>query len=141
MEAAHLSSNTTHCKAIKPNFITLKLRHIHSNNEQSSNVNVFLVPVTVCAIAADDHFTDTVWFVQLVGEHVADVAITDDYEHMIGEGQHYVEGHYLEKLDETRNDFKYQIRRKECFFIGSCLSLCSFYKRFQNDPIEKRLCR
>ena len=53
----------------------------------------------------------------VVGEQIADVEITDDYEHMIGQDQHYVEGHYLEKLDETRNDFKYQIMKKRKLFI------------------------
>ena len=60
----------------------------------------FLLPGSVCAIAADRKSTDTVWFIKIKEEKKADVPrhqpLTDDYGDMVSSGLSYIEGHYLE---------------------------------------------
>ena len=56
----------------------------------------FLLPNSVCAIAADEKSIDTFWLVKILEETVAEGNITDDYGHMVLDGQRYIDGRYLE---------------------------------------------
>ena len=64
--------------------------------------NDFLVPGCICAIAASEKSTDTVWFVKILKRHEADQPYTDDYSFTVAKGQWFFSGKYLERAGETR---------------------------------------
>ena len=68
------------------------------NDDVDSNsvVHEFLLPGSVCAIAASNKSTDTVWFFKIISEGVAEKNIFDNDGHCILKGNAYIEGYYLE---------------------------------------------
>ena len=60
-----------------------------SGSYNESEVEDFLVPSTICAIAADDNSHDLVWFPQTIGMSTSLNILTDDYDHIITPGQEY----------------------------------------------------
>ena len=95
------------------NKINLRLNYDDKNindgveRDQETNFhNVFLLPGSVCAIAADNKSTDNFWFVQIIGEFESPENVTDDYGHIASAGKKYMLGHFLEQTDARKgNDF------------------------------------
>ena len=77
----------------------------------------FLLPNSVCAIAADEKSIDTFWLVKILEETVAEGNITDDYGHVVLDGQRYIDGRYLKFHTTKRNHhiFK-EMMKKSCSF-------------------------
>ena len=65
-------------------------------NEETTSHNYFLLPVSACTIAANNKSTDTVWFVQILGEFDSPEYVIDDYGHAASAGEKYMLGHFLE---------------------------------------------
>ena len=63
-------------------------------DEKTTFHNCFLLPVSVCAIAANNISTDTVWFVQTVGEFDSPENVIDDYGYTASAGEKYMLGHF-----------------------------------------------
>lgn len=97
------------------NVSTLTASHIRSDNKEFSGDEVsvegsdFLLPGTVCAIAADRKSVDTVWFFEIVKEFGATVDIYDDYGVTVGAGQRCLEGHFFELLKVVGSTRKYKL--------------------------------
>ena len=49
--------------------------------------NEFILPGSICALAADQKSPDTVWFVKIVEQIVPTTEMTDDYGHKVIQGQ------------------------------------------------------
>ena len=83
------------------NKINLQSNHDEKNindgverDEETTSHNYFLLPLSVCVIAADNKSTNTVWFVQVKGEFDSPENITDDYGHTASAGKKYMLGHF-----------------------------------------------
>ena len=73
------------------------------------------MPGSVCAIAADEKSTDTVWLVKIFEETVAKGNISDHYCHLVLDGQRYIDGPYLEFHTTT---FLKKCRKRFSFTIS-----------------------
>ena len=69
-------------------------------------LTIFLLPGSVCAIAVDNKSTNTVWFVQIIGEFDYSENVIDDYGHTVSAGKEYILGHFLKQVHD-------QITRKK----------------------------
>ena len=56
-----------------------------------------MVPDTTVALAAELSSSDTVWFIRISNETMADHEMVDDFNHKISAGNRYVSGHYFFK--------------------------------------------
>ena len=75
------------------------------------------MPGCICAIAADDKSTDTVWFVKIAERSEADKKCTNDYGHTVRQGNEYFSGKYLEWENETRHKTSFkEMKKKQCSF-------------------------
>ena len=77
--------------------LSYNLRHCTFNDgverdEETTPNNYFLLPVSVCATAANNKLTDTVWFVQIIGELDSPENVIDDYGHAALAGEKYMLG-------------------------------------------------
>ena len=79
-----LKSTSLHSSAVAPNPDQHKAAALHKPNDVTHE---FLLPGSVCAIAADKKSTDTVWLVKIFEETVAKGNISDDYGHVVLDGQ------------------------------------------------------
>ena len=93
----HYTINVKHLKKA-----TLRSSTVAENTTDNADasikkaVNDFLVPAYICAIAADDKSTDTVWLVKIIERCEADKQCTDVYGHTVAQGNEYFSGKYLE---------------------------------------------
>ena len=69
-------------------------------DEETTSNNYFLLPVSVCAIAANNKSTNTVWFVQIIREFNSPENVIDDYGHTASAGEKYMLGHFLEQVHD-----------------------------------------
>ena len=53
--------------------------------------------MSVCATVANNKLTDTVWFVQIIGEFHSPENVIDDYGHTASAGEKYMLDHFLEQ--------------------------------------------
>lgn len=75
-----------------------------------------LVPGSICAIAASELSTDTVWFIKIESEEeICDKSITDDYGHTVVHGHKFFKGRYLEKSSSKKNHDVYKPMNKMTF--------------------------
>ena len=74
------------------------------------------MPACICAIAADDKSTDTVWLVKIIERCEADKQCTDVYGHTVAQGNEYFSGKYLEWKSETRHKTSFKEMKKTMFF-------------------------
>ena len=79
-------------------------------------VNEFLLPGSVCAIAADEKSADMVWFVYIECEKEAGKDEIDSYGHIGAEGHNFICGKYLEKIGTVKGGKKFIKMDKEVFF-------------------------
>ena len=49
--------------------------------------NEFILPGSICALAADQKSPDTVWFLKIDEQIVPTTGLTDDYGHKVIQGQ------------------------------------------------------
>ena len=77
----------------------------------------YYAPDTVCAVAADHHGLDLLYFIYIVNSDVAEVDMTDSFKHDIKAGQEYISGYYLEKQSETLKGITYTINEKNSVFF------------------------
>ena len=66
-------------------------------DEENTSYNYHLLPVSVCATVANNKLTDTVWFVQIIGEFHSPENVIDDYGHTASAGEKYMLDHFLEQ--------------------------------------------
>ena len=57
------------------------------NEEHVKAPNDFLLPGSVCALAAANKSVDTLWFVQIKGNFESTISVSDDYGHIVTPGQ------------------------------------------------------
>ena len=79
----------------------------------------FLLPGSVCVIAADEKSTDTAWLVKIFEETVAKDNISDHYGHVVLDGQRYIDGRYLEFHITKQNNHIFIEMLKKMFFYRS----------------------
>ena len=60
----------------------------------------FLLPGSVCALAAANNSVDTLWFVQIKGEFESTTSLSDDYGQIVTSGQKYMLEHFLEQVSD-----------------------------------------
>ena len=77
----------------------------------------FLLPDTVCAIAADEKSYETIWFVYVIAVEIADTVKSDSFGHKIPPGHMYVKGNYLERSSETNKGQHFKLMKKEVFLF------------------------
>ena len=63
-----------------------------SNDDVAEVDKEFILPGSVCAIAASEKSSDTVWFVRIESEETLQEATTDDYGHTIIPRQKFFKG-------------------------------------------------
>ena len=90
---------------------------IEVDDDDNYSKSDFLVIDSVCAVATDVSSSDTVWFIKITDDSIAVGDIYDDYQHKITAGQHYLEGHYLEKHTESRKGQTYTLMNKKKVFF------------------------
>ena len=73
------------------------LKTLDQNDGIQKNNNDFVVPGTICSVAALSNSSDTVWFVRIKELCIAETSSEDDYGHAVGAGQSYIIGNFLEK--------------------------------------------
>ena len=87
-----------------------------TDESSSFDVTDFLVEGTICAVAADAASSDTVWFIRISNDSVAEQNVCDDYSHHIKAGQHYVEGHYLERESTSIKGQTFNLMKLKVYF-------------------------
>ena len=58
---------------------------------------ITLLPGSVCAVAADTNSVNTVWFVKILEELVAEEDVVDDYGQKVNKGFAHFKEHYVEE--------------------------------------------
>ena len=76
----------------------------------------FLLPGSVCVLAAANNSADTLWFVQIKGEVESTTSLADDYGHIATPGQKYMLGHFLEQVSDQITSKTYKLIDKETIF-------------------------
>ena len=62
------------------------------NEEHMKALDDFLLPGSVCALAAANNSADTLWFVQIKGEFESTTSVSDYYGHIVTPDQNYMLG-------------------------------------------------
>ena len=86
------------------------------NEEHVKAPDDFLLPGSVCALAAANNSVDTLWFVQIKGEFESTTSVSDDYGHIVTPGQKYMLGHFLEQVSDQITSKTYKLIDKETIF-------------------------
>ena len=93
-----------------------------SNDDVAEVDKEFVLPGSVCAIAASEKSSDTVWFVRIESEEeTLQEATTDDYGHTIIPGQKFFKGRYLEKVSTKKNTQIFKEMRKLTFIYKASI--------------------
>ena len=81
----------------------------------------FLLPNPVCAIAASSKISDTLRFLLIFEDKVAESNNARGYDHIIPEGYSFISGHYLEKCGAVckRQKFKIMADKKAYLYKES----------------------
>ena len=87
-------------------------------DEKMTFHNYFLLPVSVCVTAANNISTNTVWFLQTIGEFDSPENVIDDYGYTASAGEKYMLGHFLEQIHDqiTRTKYKLIHKKKTIFY-------------------------
>ena len=92
------------------------LRSASAVENETENKEVhkdFIMPDSLCAIAASENSPDTVWFVKInSAEDAAENNMIDDYSNTIIPGHKFFQAKYLEKLIEKKHSQVYKETRK-----------------------------
>ena len=73
---------------------------------------------TICAVAPDKESTDMCYFVSIEEECDAEFDVMDDYQQLVRAGQHYLSGHYLEKMSSSpKGGQMYQVNNNKSVFF------------------------
>ena len=94
---------------------TLRSQVLSGSSCSKETAKEFLLPGSICAIAADAKSTDTIWFVYIVDVEEALDDKLDSYGHAIPPGHMYVRARYLERMGDTNKGQKYKLMSKEVF--------------------------
>ena len=82
----------------------------------------YILPGSVCAIAASESSIDTVWFVKVDSEEeTSSEEVADDYGNVIIPGQIYFKAKFLEKVSAKKNSQKYKLMKRNTFVYKSCI--------------------
>ena len=75
----------------------------------------------MCVIAADNKSTDTVWFVQIIGEFDSPEKVIHDYDHTASAGKKYMLSDFLEQVHDQIIRTKYKLihKKKTIFYRES----------------------
>ena len=77
--------------------------------EDKTYLSDFLLPGSVCAVAADTNSVNTVWFVKILEELVAEEDVIDDYGQKVNKGFAHFKGHYMEETKSVKDGCFYKI--------------------------------
>ena len=88
-----------------------------TDEDDDKRVNEFLLPGSICAIAADTKSIDTVWFVKIVCEQDAEEDVVDDYGFRVALGQRYLKGHYVEQSKCTNKGREFKVAHKKVTYF------------------------
>lgn len=100
--------------SLRDNFLSEEQNEEQINYE--SSVDDFILPNTICAIAADNNSSDTVWFIRIIKEDVAVSEIMDDFGH-VANGMKFFRGNYLEQNKPVKDGVLYHLNSKRETFI------------------------
>ena len=64
---------------------------------------------SVCAVAADTNSVNTVWFVKIFEELVAEEDVVDDYGQKVNKGFAHFKGHYTEETKSVKDGCFYKV--------------------------------
>ena len=79
----------------------------------------FLLPGTYCAVAPQKSSKESLWFIKVEDSLAAEESITDDYHHTVAGGHEYIEGQFMEKVDDMPNKgILYKLMPKKTFFYN-----------------------
>ena len=81
----------------------------------------FLLPRSVCALAAANNYVDTLWFALMKGEFESTTSVYDDYGHIVTPGQKYMLGHFLEQVSGHITSKTLKLIDKEMIFYRESL--------------------
>ena len=79
---------------LRSNYDDKNINYSVERDEKTTSHNYFLLPGSVCVIAADNKLTNTAWFVQIIGEFDSPENVIDDYGHTASAGQKCRLGHF-----------------------------------------------
>ena len=103
----------------------LNKAHLRSNeaefvpsNDDNDNVNSFLTPESIVAIAADKKSIDTIWFIKVIEAECVndDEDEHDAYGHSVPKGVAFMKGNFLEKIQDSTNGQIFKLPKKITFF-------------------------
>ena len=103
----------------------LNKAHLRSNeaefvpsNDDNDNVNSFLTPESIVAIAADKKSIDTIWFIKVIEAECVndDEDEHDAYGHSVPKGVAFMKGNFLEKIQDSTNGQIFKLSKKITFF-------------------------
>ena len=79
---------------------------------------ITLLPGSVCAVAADTNYVNTVWFVKILEELIAEEDVVDDYGQKVNKGFAHFKGHYMEETKSVKDGCFYKVdQKKKTFFF------------------------
>lgn len=88
---------------------------------------LFYLQVAICSVAASHSSSDTVWFNKITKNGYA--TKNNYYNHLVGLGQCYLEGYYLELDSKNTKYNKNSVMKKQ---VLSGVYSCANYKERQN---------
>ena len=91
------------------------LKTLDQNDEVQKNNNDFVVPGTICAIAALSNSSDTVWFIRIKEPCIAETS-SDDYGHVAVAGQSYIIRNFLQKSRSNSKGDYFKVASKTSYF-------------------------
>ena len=103
---------------LRSNYDDININDGIERDEETNPHDDFLLPGSVCAIAADNKSTDTVCFVQIIGEFNSPENVTDNCGHTASASEKYMLGHFLEQVHDqiTRKNCKLMHKKKTIFY-------------------------
>ena len=97
-------------------------------------VNSFILPNSICAIAADTSSVNTVWFVKIIVDEIeADHDMGDDYGHTVATGVSFFTGNFLEEMYAVKDGCYYKMCKKDTFIFKESI----VYPFVQFQPRKK----
>ena len=96
-----------------------------SYNEPEVNVPHaldFIMPDDIYAVAADNNYADTVWFIEVIAEEKAEQDVLDDFGHKVAKGVKFLSGHFLELAHSVKDGIYYRLNKKKETFQLCTLS-------------------
>ena len=92
------------------------LKTLDQNDDTQKNNKDFVVPGTICIIAASPNSSDTVWFLRIQDLCIAETSSQDDYGNVVVAGQSYIIGNFLERSRSNSKWHYFKVDNKISYF-------------------------